>query len=245
MVESHADEDYVKYLESHKYHPRSSVHGDALLRLVLRDLIRLCEPIRRNATEGRLVYKLNHTVNPDSLEQWNIDLVVGTPTTSGQEVFASEDTMPFGEPRDIRIAIDAKSVMTEHGKARRNRQRDLNSLHEILHRSDPRAIVGGVLTVNLASRFLSPLREDITIHRHVRRLVKETVEIMSNIPRSPSPSGGFGLDAFGVIVVDHTNINGDKSKLVISSPAPGLDSPLHYRRFLRDICEAYSVRFCP
>lgn len=30
----------------------------------------------------------------------------------------------YGPPATIRIAIEAKTIMTEHGKARRNRQRD-------------------------------------------------------------------------------------------------------------------------
>ncbi len=239
----YGDEAFVSHLEAHGYHPRSSHHGDEMCKLLLGDLIHLCKPFSRDAKAGKLVYKLNHTVNPDSHERWNIDLVVGPPKIPKQEIFGIGDKVPLGEPGEIWLAVDAKSIMTEHGKARRNRQRDLNSLHEILHRNNPRTIVGGIVAINMAGRFRSPLRKEITEHRNIERLVEETVEIMSNIPRSKSSSNGLGINAIGAIVLKHTNIRGDKSALVTSSPAPKTGSALHYQTFLQDICNAYSIRF--
>jgi hypothetical protein len=43
--------------------------------------------------------------------------------------------------------------MTEHGKARRNRQRDLDSFHQFFHRYDADGIAAGITVVNVAPRF--------------------------------------------------------------------------------------------
>jgi hypothetical protein len=51
-------------------------------------------------------------------------------------------------PATIRIAIEAKAVMTEHGKARRNRQRDLDWFHQFFHRYEAEGIAAGITIVN-------------------------------------------------------------------------------------------------
>ena len=123
-----ADREFVDYLEKAMYHPRSSEHGDKLCKLFLQDLLRLCEPFYKSAKERRIVYKLNHVIGKGSPTQWNLDLVVGPPALKVQQLLDSNDIILMGEPAEIWLAIDAKTIMTEHCKARRNRQRDLNSL---------------------------------------------------------------------------------------------------------------------
>jgi hypothetical protein len=90
--------------------------------------------------------------------------------------------------------------MTEHGKARRNRQRDLNSFQDILHRKNPRTIVAGLLLVNMAPRFKTPLlrkSEGPNIHKNIERMVAEIVEMMNGLNRcifrlkAASDSGSF------------------------------------------------------
>ena len=99
--------------------------------------------------------------------------------------------------------------MTGHGKARRNRQRDLNSFQDILHRKNPLTIVGGLLIVNMADRFQTPLpkrTEGITAHRNVSRLVGEIIAMMDGLARAGPDSGKPGLEAMGIIVVSHSNV---------------------------------------
>ncbi len=222
------------------YHPRSSAHGDKLCRLVLKDLLDTCAHFQRAAKSGKVVYKLNHVIDQGSPTQWNLDIVVGPPVTQTQKLLDGEP-IASGEPREIWLAVDAKTVMTEHGKTRRNRQRDLNSLHDILHRKDPKTIVGGLVVVNIAERFKSPLRPEVTIHHNVERLVRETIELFTGLPRSKD--GKAGLDALGVIVVSHSNLTEDETELVTDDPAPQLGDPVHYDTFLRDICEVFGQRF--
>lgn len=236
-----ADREFVDYLQKAMYHPRSSEHGDKLCELLLHDLLNLCEPFRKAAKERRIVYKLNFVIDQGSPTQWNLDLVVGPPATKSQQLLDSNDAILFGEPAEIWLAIDAKTIMTEHGKARRNRQRDLNSLRDILHRKNLRTIVGGLLVINMADCFKSPLRLEMTTHKNIQKLVRETIDLFKGLPLSKKE--GVGLDALGILVVCHTNIKGDSSRLVTEEPALQPGDSLHYLTFLQDICNAFKKRF--
>ncbi len=242
MPESGADNRIVEFLQTHGYHPRSSAHGDALCGFVLDDLVVTCESFRRGAEAGQIVYDLNHNVGAGGRMSWNVDLVVGPPSEQAKRAVLKQGSISRGTPSEIWVAIDAKSVMTEHGKARRNRQRDLNSLHDVLHRRDSRTIVAGLVVVNAAAEFRSPLRASVTEHRNILRLVEETVQMYADIPRRTDVAGS-GLDAMGIIVISHTNVEGDSTALITDPPAPGIHSPVHYRSFLGDICTAFESRF--
>lgn len=222
------------------YHPRSSAHGDKLCELVLEDLLKNCDSFSRAAREGRIVYKLNYVIDKGSPTQWNLDLVVGPPIEPTRTLSPRRE-IAAGTPKEIWLALDAKTIMTEHGKTRRNRQRDLNSLHDILHDKNPKTIVSGLVIVNMASRFKSPLRPEITNHRNVDRLVKETVTLLSGLKMSKQ--GGPGLEALGIIVVSHSNIAQEPTKLITTDPAPQVGEPTHYSSFLNDICHVYGARF--
>ena len=45
---------FVKHLNKEGYHPRSSKHSDALMELIVKDLVTHCEVIRKEAAEGEL-----------------------------------------------------------------------------------------------------------------------------------------------------------------------------------------------
>ena len=101
---------FVEYLRQEGYHPRSSAHGKALCDLVLRDLLDHCPRIREHAETGQLVFDVQRKIIVGASE-WNIDLVLGSPSPGAYLVRA-----PLGiaqsPPTAIRIAIEAKTVMT-------------------------------------------------------------------------------------------------------------------------------------
>jgi hypothetical protein len=78
-------------------------------------------------------------------------------------------------PSTVQIAIEIKSVMTEHRKAVKNRKRDLEAHHEHVHNYSNSAVAGGVLVVNAAKVFQSPLRSAPTTHRNPRQLVEHCI----------------------------------------------------------------------
>lgn len=238
-----ADIAIARYLAKNGYHPRSSKHGDALCEYLVRDLLAGCPAFAAAAASGRICYRLNFTIDPDSVDRWNTDLVVGPPPPGARR---ARRGIVLSDPVELWLAVDAKTIMTEHGKARRNRQRDLNSFQDILHRKNPKTIVGGLVVVNMASRFQTPLARRIagpTEHRNIERLVSEIIVMLGGIAHADALPGRPGLEALGVIVVEHSNIAGDVTRLVTEPPAPPNGHRLSYATFLRDLCAAFTARF--
>jgi hypothetical protein len=211
---------------------------------LLDDLFYKSDRFREAAEDGQIVYREDYTVGEGQL-RWNVDLVVGPPVGDVQARIGGDRPIAQGDPAEVWLAIDAKSVMTEHGKARRNRQRDINSFADIMYRHYPGAVTGGIVLINQAARFRSPLREegDITEHGNIERLVEETVEIFRTIDRSEGEIDP-NVDAVATIVVEHTNMDDDhESRLVESPPAPEVGDVGHYRDFLSVIIETLESRF--
>ena len=231
--------DFVAHLASNAYHPRSNKHGVALCDSILADLLANCSTLAQHATDGLLVYERNQKIFVNN-SQWNIDLVIGTPSTSQPPPKHS----PIGRavPSTIRIAIEAKTIMTEHGKARRNRQRDLESFHDFAHRYDSTSIAAAATIINIAPQFRSPLRSGTTLHKNVTNLVDGAIQLFRSIQQRTSPEQR-GLEANTVILVDHENLMGRPPRLVTRAPAPQLGDPLHYDSFVRRICDRYTQRW--
>jgi hypothetical protein len=208
---------------------------------VLEDLLHSCPRIADHAKQGKLVYDINRKIIVGSSE-WNIDLILGPPPGS---VSAPPDTTRIirAQPATIRIAIEAKTIMTEHGKARRNRQRDLDSFHQFVHRYDSDTIAAALTVVNIAVRFKSPLRAEPSAHRNVKELVSETMGLLRALPLRSVAGDVSGLEANGAIVVEHDNIENAQSRLVTILPAPQVGDPIHYDSFLTRICDRYNQRW--
>lgn len=98
------------------------------------------------------------------------------------------------------------------------------------------------MLVNIADRFKSPLRPEVTNHADIGKLVEETIQLFREIPRNRE-EGDVNIDGVAVIVVDHTNILGDKTRLVSGLPAPQKGDPTHYRLFLDLMREAFEHRY--
>ncbi|MCJ7634092.1 hypothetical protein MUP77_17110 [Candidatus Bathyarchaeota archaeon] len=228
------------WLEKNGYHPRSDKHGDALCSFFLDDLLYSSKAIRQAAMDGKIVYKQNYLVGKGTQLEWNVDLVLGPPIV--KPIAVQQGKIVESVPKEIWMAVDAKSVMTEHGKARRNRQRDLNSFASIMKHHYPRSVVGGMVVVNIAEQFRSPLRPNVTKHNNIERLVGETVQLFRQIPRNLEESG-VNIEGVAAIVVDHTNISGDKTKLITRPPAPQKEDNEYYGKFLEIMEETFERRY--
>lgn len=255
---------YAAHLTKERYHPRSSKHGDCLSQLVLRDLLDHCPELRQGAISGRIAFSLNYPVqvadatlaaelSAEAREElaWTIDLVLGPPKTLPKGHIVRKPKHLLLEPTSIRYApvaevwmmLDAKGVMTEHGKARRNRQRDLTALWAVMHTFYPSAVVGAVVPVNIARQFKSPLRTEVSLHSDVKRVVDETLRIFRAVRRAPPSIGGAGLEALGCFVVDFDNIGASKARILREPPAPPADDRISYERLIHDLCTALLTRF--
>ena len=244
----------VEHLRSNLYHPRSDAHSNALCRGILADLIENCPSFAQRAARGEIVAQLNHTATVGH-EDWNVDLAVGPPRGVPTPPSGGEGIL-FAPPAVIELALEAKSVMTEHGKARRNRLRDLQAFHGHAHAYDPNVVAIGVVVVNVAEFFWSPTRSasDITRHRGIDDLGESTIDLYRNLPLRRRPTEGAGFEAVAVIVVRHDNIRKNvnlpagsptpaDTVLVTKPPAPAVGDPLEYGTMIVRACSAYKERW--
>jgi hypothetical protein len=251
------------------YHPRTSKHSDTQSLVIIRDLLDSCPILAERAASGRLVAKLRHHQQVGH-NDWVIDIALGTPAGAPKRPDGGE-LIRMTAPALIQIAIELKSIWTEHGKARKNRLRDFNAFHTYAKQYDPKTIAAAFLVVNAAGLFLSPLnlesrnREPVTWHRQrgksTHQIAKETIDIFRSIHLRNSVSDAEGLDALGVVVIEHDNLNYLRGRVQYSDVEnkyrefqkptavalipPGLKvgDPLHYSAMTQRICNAYNERF--
>lgn len=251
------------------YHPRTSKHSDTQSLVIIRDLLASCPILAQRAASGRLVAKLRHHQQVGH-NDWVIDIALGTPAGPPKPPDDGE-FIKLTPPSIIQIAIELKSIWTEHGKARKNRLRDFNAFHTYARQYDPKTIAAAFLVVNAAELFLSPLnlesrnREPITLHRQrgksTYQVVKETIDIFRSIHLRSGVSDSDGLEALGVVVVEHDNLNFLKGRPQYADvqnkyghlhkptapagvpPAVKVGDPLHYSAMVQRICNAYDERF--
>jgi len=232
--------EFLEHLRQHGYHSRSNKHSNALAEAIVADLVDNCPKIAQRAVAGELVYQLNFTLRAGRAD-WNVDLVFGAPGIGNPE--APEDgRIRRANPAGVQIAIEIKSVMTEHRKAVKNRKRDLEAHHEHVHNCDASAVAGGVLVVNASPEFQSPLRDEKTVHRNVNALVEHCISELRSVA-GRGDRRGYGLDAKAGIVVVMDNIDFAASRYLDRPPAPVPGDPLHYDSFVRAICDQYTRRF--
>src|SRR5215467_7623612 len=134
-----ADE-FAAYLAAKGYDPRSSRHSDFLSEIIVRDLVTNCPLIGERAARGQLVASLRHHQQIGQ-NDWVIDIAIGTCAGAPVPLAGTGSGSPLiriAPPVIIQIAIELKGVLTEHGKARRNRLRDFGAFHGHGHTYDPR-----------------------------------------------------------------------------------------------------------
>jgi hypothetical protein len=235
---------FLDSLREHGYNSRSNHHSNALSEALVGALVRQCPRIAAQASAGELVYAINHDVLYGNVS-WNTDLAIGPPAP-GQ---VPEDLLPIdgmfrGTPVTIRIAVEHKAIMTEHGKQRLNRQRDLDAHHAHVHDYDERAIAAGTFVINSSPTFKSTLRpaDVITQHADPVTLVTKVIDALHSVALSRHV-GEPGLDAKCALVVSLDNIHWDAAVFMERPPAPQPGEPLHWDSFVARLCDLYARRF--
>ena len=143
----------------YQYHSRSDAHSIALCTLVLDDLLLACPVLADQALADQVVYGINaRHVFPNGKKK-TLDLAIGT-TKAIKQATRFANTIYTGEIDRVLISCEAKTVMTEHGKSQPRVFDELGSSHEIVHQGDREAIAVGVTVVNIATTFVSPLRQN-------------------------------------------------------------------------------------
>jgi hypothetical protein len=252
-------DEIIETAASKGYHPRSDKQSGAQSKAIVRDLLDRCPLMRSRAESGELVVKLTHHQRVGH-ENWKIDIAFGTSAARQPPLAGSIAEAP---PVLIQIAIELKSIWTEHNKAMRNRFRDFSAFHGHAHRYNENVVAGAFLVVNASDRFYSPLNanrpEAVTRHGGAagngKSAARKAIDLFRSIHLRNTASDLPGLEALGVVVVEHDNFilmppelrtkygDGAPSRAIAGPPAPQMGDPLHYETFLQRICEHYRTRF--
>lgn len=233
---------FLKHLQTEGYHSRSDKHSNSLAEAIVIDLMAHCPKIAAQAKARELVFSLNHELAVGA-NGWKTDLAIGPPPPQISPKARDVAGMTEAVPATTRIAVELKSVMTEHLKARKNRKRDLESHHQHVHAYDPQCIAAGILVVNASQTFKSPLRPEITVHA---KTPDQLIQIVADEFHSLTMSTGQnspGLDAKCLIAVSMDNVNHAATRYVTRRPALQVGHPAHWDSFIQRLCTVYSQRW--
>jgi len=233
----------------YRYHSRSDIHSVQLCEFIVRDLLRSSRDLRKQAALGDVAYRINvrHTWQATGKSK-ALDLAIGVPadkeaiSPTGQILKVRRASNAFAK---LFIACEAKAVMTEHGKSQPRLFDELSSSHEIVHHGDQEAIAAGIVMVNIAPKFVSPLRQKDANQIHWSSHDQPTVaaRMIQHLRglRVRDEVGQVGFDAFCTFVVNCDNQN--DCKLYKDTPAPQRGDRDYYDTFLQRITRFYSERF--
>ena len=145
----------------------------------------------------------------------------------------------------VRLSVEHKTIMTAHGKARKNRYGDIIAYSNHMHNHNRKCIAGAIVIVNVSPLYENPdafAKGLVRPKFKMEKIVKDTVSIFEKIPLRDTPDDPGELpEALSVIVVDYDGKN--PSKLVTGDLAPNQHKPIYYENFIQRICGLYRKRF--
>lgn len=219
---------YVAWINQHLgFNPRSQANSNALSEFVIADLRESCAAVAADLDAKRLVPTKNADVRTRVASR-NVDLV-----------------FLEAERKTSRAAVENKTIMTAHGKARWNRYGDLIAYCNHMHNHRPDCIAAAIVIVNCSPAYENPdafARGLLRPKFDMAKVVKDTVKIFADVPLRTSPDEPNDQpEALAVIVVDYDGKN--PAKLVAGDLSLQLGSPIHYESFIKRICHLYRQRF--
>jgi hypothetical protein len=226
-----APEAYVSWVNAHLgFNPRSQANSDALADFVVADLMAACPALSAALKSGELKPLKNPNVRTKVAER-SIDLVI---CESAEAPNIS-----------VRLSVENKTIMTAHGKARKNRYGDLIAYSNHMHNHNRKCVAGAIVVVNVSPAYENPDAFAKVLARprfKMEKVVADTVAIFEKIPlRNTADDPNELPEAVAVIVVDYDGVN--PAKLVSGPLAPQVESDIHYDSFIRRICGIYGRRF--
>lgn len=223
---------YVEWINSHLgFNPRSAANSNALSDYIIDDLSRASpKRIQRLIRSEALVPLKNASVST-SVTVRNIDLVLYE--------------KPLLPRISVQLSVEHKTVMTAHGKARKNRYGDIIAYCNHMHNHRRDCVVGATVVINTSEAYENPdaFARGLTRPRFkMEKVVQDTVRIFEAVPLRESPDDPNDLpEALAVIVVNYDGVN--PASLVTSDASPERSSPAHYENFITRLVEKYEDRF--
>jgi hypothetical protein len=197
---------------------------------VVADLMATCPVLKAALNAGELKPLKNPNIRTRVADR-SIDLVI----CEGSEI-----------PNiSVRVSVENKTIMTAHGKARKNRYGDLIAYSNHMHNHDRKCVAGAIVVVNVSPTYENPdafAKGLVRPKFKMEKVVADTVAIFEKIPlRETADESNELPEAVSVIVVDYDGVN--PAKLVTGPLAPDRKNHIYYDEFVRRICDLYSKRF--
>jgi hypothetical protein len=223
--------EYVRWINGNiGFNPRSQGHSNALCSYVDADLRAAIPMLARRLDGGALVFGLN------------LDVPAGGGPRSRNVDMGYYAKQP---PSAVVVTVENKTIMTAHGRARKNRLGDLLAYCMHLHTHHPRAVAGFTIVINAAARYKNPDEfSEVAKHKAVLkpRELEATIELFRKVPlRVDVSDPGDIPEALAIIVVDYDGQN--PARLLEGPPAPQPDEPNYYGAFVDAMSQRFVERF--
>jgi hypothetical protein len=212
------------------FNPRAQANSDALSDFVVADLRQACPTLSAALDAGHVKARRNAEVRTRVAGR-NIDLVI--------------HEAEKGPLLSVRISVEHKTIMTAHGKARKNRYGDLIAYSNHIHNHRRDCVAGGIVVVNISPAYENPDAFARGLQRpkfRMEKVVADTIKIFAAMPlRGGADEPNDQLEAIAVIAVEYDGVR--PGRLVTDSPALQPESPIRYENFIRRIADLYRARF--
>lgn len=227
-----APQRYVDWINAHLgFNPRAQKNSDALSDFIVDDLCASSSAIERLVRSEELAPLKNASVST-SVTVRNVDLV-----------FYEKHLLP---KLSVRVSVEHKTLMTAHGKARKNRYGDIIAYCNHMHNHHRDCVVGATVVINTSPVYENPDAFARGLERptfKMEKVVKDTVRVFEGIPLRESPEEPNDQpEALTVIVVNYDGVH--PASLVASELAPQKTSHVYYDNFITQLVATYESRFC-
>ena len=167
---------YIEWVNDHVgFNPRAQANSDALSDFVVADLRSSCNLLGSALSSGELKPGKNPSVHTKVAER-SIDLVI----------YENNDLPAIS----VRVSVEHKTIMTAHGKARKNRYGDIIAYSNHMHNHRRDCIAGGIVVINISPKYENPDAFAKGLERpdfNMEKVVKDTVGIFARIPLRNEP----------------------------------------------------------
>jgi hypothetical protein len=245
-----------------QYHSRTNRHSKIACWGMVFDLIRLCPVLRQQIAEGKIGFALDSELCGNQGRRKKLDFVLctrGEGRTPGpavtfmqlaghlQIVVSSEERAALAaipelyetSVGDLRLALQSKACMTSHGVAGRRLFDELDSWQTTVCAMQPKALRAGVVIINSAANFRSPVGQTVVRHKQPQA-THRAIAAIQRVPRCDS-NRKDGFDALGVVIVDCANDGHSPIRWIQESPAPQRGEAIEYETMIRQLAEAYAA----
>jgi hypothetical protein len=230
-----APQRYVDWINAHiGFNPRSQQHSNALSAYMLDDLVRTPSALSADLASGRVVAEYNKRVEAPRGGR-NVDFII-------------RDAQAPGPLDTVRIAIEHKTLMTAHGKARLNRQGDIIAAATHNHNHSKRTIVAATMIVNMSQLYRNPdafareiIRTEIAEEKW-SAYIAETLAHFTRLSMRPDIQGEKDEPEAVTVIVVHYD-GEPPARLVTDPPAPQPGEQGHIGVLYQRILHFYEERF--